>query len=144
MEQQATSACYCSSRRLDRRACGGASAIEEILKQNHSENLRVFVVWEPILPTDWSSPGRGVRARIPDPRVAQFWDKKHLVAKELQGHLSSLKVDCCFRAGILWDVVAVYPGSAKWDSAPIFVAGPVVDASPDTAKRLLELSGGLR
>lgn len=36
---------------------GGASAVEDVLRQNANPNIRVFVVWEPILPTDYSSPG---------------------------------------------------------------------------------------
>ena len=102
----------------------------------------MFVVWEPMLATDWSRPSRLVQSRISDPRAVQFWDKNHLVAKELQGHLSGSRTNCCSRAGILWDVVAVYPRNATWDSAPAFIDGPVVDVAPDAAKQLAELSGG--
>jgi hypothetical protein len=119
----------------------GASAIEEILKQNHSENLEVFVVWEPILPTDWASPSRIVQSRIADPRAMKFWDKDHLVAKALREHLSGSQTPCCSSAGILWDVVAVYPKNAGLDSVPSFIDGPVVDAAPDAAKQLSALAG---
>lgn len=104
----------------------------------------MFVVWEPMLATDWSSPSRVVQSRIPDPRAVQFWDKNHLVAKELRRHLSGSQTSCCSRAGILWDVVAVYPKSAPWDSVPVFIDGPVVDAAPAAAKQLSTLSGGSR
>jgi hypothetical protein len=73
----------------------------------------------------------------------QFWDKNHLVAKELRSHLSGQQANCCFRAGILWDVVAVYPKSARWGSAPVFIDGPVVNAAQDAAKQISILSGGL-
>ena len=43
----------------------------------------MFVVWEPMLPTNWFRPSRLVQRRISDPRAVQFWDKNHLVAKEL-------------------------------------------------------------
>jgi len=112
------------------------------LKQNHSENLKVFVVWEPILPTDWFRPSRFVQHRIPDPRAVQFWDKNHLVAKELRVHLPESQVEG--RSEILWDVVAVYPQDAKLDSAPAFFGGPVVHAAPEVAKRLEAFSAAKR
>ena len=69
----------------DKNTCHEASsAVEQILKQNHSDHLRVFVVWEPMLPTNWFRPSRLVQRRISDPRAVQFWDKNHLVAKELR------------------------------------------------------------
>jgi hypothetical protein len=105
-----------------------------MLKQNHSENLKVFVIWEPILPTDWFRPSRFVQHRIRDPRAVQFWDKDHLVAKELRTHLSGSQV--AGRSTILWDVVAVYPRDAKWDSAPTFFGGPVVRATPELTKQI--------
>jgi len=101
-------------------------------------------VWEPMLPTDWFRPSRLVQRRISDPRGVQFWDKNHLVAKELRAHLSDWRANCCSRDGILWDVVAVYPKNAKWDSVPAFIDGPVVQATPQAAKQLSALSGGSR
>jgi hypothetical protein len=97
-----------------------------------------------MLPTDWSRPSRLVQRRISDPRAIQFWDKDHLVAKELRAHLPDGRPDCCSRNGILWDVVAVYPKSANWASPPAFVEGPVIDAAPDAAKELVALTGRSR
>ena len=143
--------------------------MEQVLKQVNSP-LRVLVVWEPMLPTDWSRPGGMVQSRISDPRAAQFWDKNHLVAKELRQQLSSSHI-CCERNGIVWDVAAVYPKDTQWgSSAPVFFGGavvdvadsvrqklsqferpqsqnshgPVMDAAPDSASQLSELSRGSR
>src|SRR6202007_3128832 len=71
--------CYCRQR--DPYVCGGASAVEDVLRRNANDHLHVLVVWEPVLPMDWARPNRWVRLRINDPRVTQFWDKDHLVAK---------------------------------------------------------------
>ena len=120
----------------------GVSAIEQILKQNHSADLRVFVVWEPILPTDWFRPSRYVQHRIPDPRAIQFWDKNHLVATALRAHLHEPELEG--RSKILWDVVAVYPKEAEWNSAPVFFGGPVVRAAPEVAKKLEAFSAATR
>ena len=78
--------------------------------------------------------------RVADPRVAQFWDKDHLVAKELRAHLAASQVDCCGHQRILWDVVAVFPKDAKWDSAPDFIGEPVIRATSEVAKRLATIS----
>ncbi len=115
-----------------------------MLRENHSNNLRVFVVWEPILPTDWSRPSRFVQHRISDSRAMQFWDRNHLVANQLRAHLSESQAASCSHGKILWDVVAVFSKDAKWDSAPVFIGGPVVRATPEAAKQLAMISRAQR
>ena len=88
--------------------------MEEKLKQMPKAKLRVLVVWEPILLTDWGRPGSAALARISDPRVVQFWDRHHLVAQELRKRLlaSPARISSWDRhlsSKILWDDVAVYP-----------------------------------
>jgi hypothetical protein len=115
----------------------GASATEEVLKQEKSANLAVLVVWEPILASDWSRPTRPVLARIPDRRVVQFWDKDHLVAQQLAQQLSTLQPSCCHHEGILWDLVAVYPKGVQWgNSQPTYVDGPVAKMKTELAKQV--------
>lgn len=101
-----------------------------------SANLKVLVVWEPILPTDWGRPTTWVLSRISDRRAMQFWDKDHLVAKELRRHLGKMHPSCCSSAGILWDIVAVYPQGAKWGAVPAFIDGPVVDAAAEARTQI--------
>jgi len=115
----------------------GASATEELLKREKAVNLTVLVVWEPILASDWSRPTRPVLARISDPRVEQFWDKNHLIAKQLDQQLSTSQPKCCRHAGTLWDVVALYPQGVQWgDSQPVFIDGAVVKVEAELAKQL--------
>jgi hypothetical protein len=90
-------------------------------------------VWEPILPTDFTSPGTAILARLPDPRVSQYWDKNHLFAQELRRKIaadpSHPRPRCCSFKGIPWDEVAVYGQDAHWDSQlprAIYLNGPVV------------------
>lgn len=108
-----------------------------MLKQNRSGDLRALVVWEPILPTDWSRPSRFVMHRIRDSRAIQFWDKSHLVAKQLRADLSEPQAASCSKSKILWDVVAIFPKKAKWGSAPAFLGGPVVRSTPEAEKQLI-------
>ena len=80
-------------------------------------------------------------ARISDQRVVQFWDKDHLVEKELRQQFPSSQSLCCQRGGILWDVAALYPENVQWgSSAPIFFDGAVIDVAPKLSKRLMENS----
>jgi hypothetical protein len=92
-------------------------------------------VWEPILPTDFSSPGAAVLSRLSDPRVAQYWDKNHLFADQLGHRLESdpdhPRPNCCSYEGIQWDEVAVYSQDAHWNGQlprAAFLNGPVVRA----------------
>jgi len=118
----------------------GASAAEEVLKREKEDNLTVLVVWEPILASDWSRPTRPVLGRIPDQRVRQFWDKDHLVAKQLDQQISNSQPSCCRHEGVLWDLVAVYPRGVQWGgSQPVFVDGPVAKVDAALARRLAEV-----
>ncbi len=78
------------------------------------------MVWEPVLPTDWSSPPTAALRRISDPRVTQYWDKRRMISHELGEH---------DRRSIVWDHVAVYPPGASWKDLPpkaVYEGGPVV------------------
>ena len=77
-----------------------------------------------------------VQSRLSDPRVVQFWDKEHRVAKELQQQLSGSRI-CCQRNGIIWDVAALYPRSVHWGtSAPVFFGGAVLDVADNVGQQL--------
>ena len=121
--------------------------IENLLKQN-PEALRVFVVWEPILPSDWARPTRLVLSRIPDRRVAQYWDRGHLIAEDVRNHLPAFELHCCTSEGILWDVVALYPEGSGWDhSVPVFIDGPIYKVWSQLENKLSVLStrvGGMK
>ena len=106
-----------------------------MLKQNPNPHIRVFAVWEPILPTDYSSPSTGALARLSDPRVAQYWDKNHLFAEQLASRLKSdpghPQPAAATANGIQWDEVAVYRQDVNWDDQlprAVFLDGPVVHA----------------
>jgi len=77
-----------------------------------------------------------VQSRISDSRVVQFWDKDHLVAKELRQQLSSSQI-CCQRNGIIWDAAALYPRDIHWGtSMPVFFGGAVLNVAGDVRQHL--------
>jgi hypothetical protein len=101
----------------------------------------VFVVWEPILSTDWSPPSTFAMKLIPDVRARQYWDPDHVVAKKLAAdrRAPQPEEECCERSGILWDLVAVYPRGVTWnDRMPVAVLfnGPIVDVKAEIESSL--------
>jgi len=88
--------------------------------------VRVFVIWEPVLPSDLFAPSTSSLKRISDPRVAQYWDKPRLVSHSMgeTDHNS-----------IVWDYVAVYEPGKLWDQAlpkAVYSGNPVVDVIDET------------
>ena len=87
----------------------GASALQKELNKQHDQRIRVFVIWEPVLPTDWASPSTRTLARLSDNRISQYWDKERFVSRSL-GEKD--------RSSLVWDYVAVYEPGKLWDQAP--------------------------
>ncbi len=119
----------------------GASALEQFLDTHPQPGARVFVIWEPVLDTDWAEPGIAVRSRLNDPRVQQFWDKQRVLSAAFGGpeHLGRLAQVREIRFGmdsVIWDAVAVYPPGTRWiENPPVarFLGAPVVDVAPQLA-----------
>jgi len=110
----------------------GASAIEHILREFAGKPVRIFVVWEPVLPTDWSSPSTSTLGRISDRRASQYWDRHRLISHLMGEH---------DRHSIVWDHIAVYPPGVTWKDAPpeaIYQGGPVVEVAGQARAALTE------
>ena len=111
-----------------------------------SPNVRVLVVWEPILNGDWRRPTTRTLARIPDSRAAQFWDPDHLIAEELRHAANSNerlpKPSCCVNRGHFWDMAAIFPPEARANGtlpAPVFLDGEVVRQESAIRSKLKEI-----
>ena len=81
---------------------------------------RIFVVWEPVLFTDWLSPSTATLGRVSQTRAAQFWDKERLISHSIGEH---------DRRSIVWDYIAVYPRGTLWQTSPpepLYSGGPVI------------------
>ena len=121
--------------------------MEKLLEENAGRPVRAYVVWEPMLTTDWARPTSGVLARIRDERAAQYWDPEHFVARrlkaELDRHPDYPEPGCCEDKGILWDMMAIFPAGVKWEESlprPALLRGPVwkVAEARGTVARLLQ------
>ncbi|PYX55698.1 MAG: hypothetical protein DMG73_16815 [Acidobacteria bacterium] len=112
----------------------GASATEQLLREINSHDLRVFVIWEPVLATDFAAPSTAALARIPDARAAQYWDRKRALSHLLGEHN---------RPTVVWDYIAVYAPGTLWQDAPpkpVYSDHPVRDVisgAKDAIQRLL-------
>ena len=98
----------------------GASAFDHILGDVPGKPVRTFVVWEPVLLTDWSSPSTATLGRISHMQAMQFWDRERLISHSMGEH---------DRHSIVWDYIAVYSGGALWEARPpepLYSGGPVV------------------
>lgn len=82
----------------------------------------MFVVWEPVLATDWRAPSTLTLRRISDGRARQYWDNGRLLSKAM-GETG--------RKSVVWDQVIVYSRGVIWsETAPpkaVVRVGPVVD-----------------
>lgn len=92
--------------------------------------MRIFVVWSPVLMTDWGRPSTATLARVSDARAAQFWDRGRLISHSM-GEQN--------RRGVVWDYIAVYSPGAIWKDRPpeaLYHGGPVVRVT-DAARAAL-------
>ena len=125
----------------------GASAIEEVLKDAAGNKATPLIIWEPILRTDFSAPGRTALGRISDPRAAQYWDPNHVFARELRDKLVAdsqhPQPSCCDTETTPWDLILVYPPGARWETAlprATYADGPVYRLKAQIRKAIAEAS----
>ena len=98
--------------------------------------VRAFVVWEPVLFTDWSSPSTATLRRISARHSAQFWDKGRTISHSMGEH---------DRGSTIWDYVAVYPAGAIWEDRPpqaLYNGGPVIRVTEETRAALAQALKG--
>ena len=112
----------------------GASATGQLLREINSKDVRVFVIWEPVLATDFTTPSTAALARIPDLRASQYWDRKRALS-HLLGERN--------RSTVVWDYIAVYAPGTVWQDVPpksVYSDHPVRDVisgAKDAIQRLL-------
>lgn len=80
-----------------------------MLREMNGKDVRVFVVWEPVLPTDLAAPSTAALARVPDLRAAQYWDRQRVLSHLLGEHN---------RPSVVWDYIAVYAPGTTWQDTP--------------------------
>lgn len=119
----------------------GASAVDEALKAHPQAGVRVLVVWEPVLPTDWGAPSPSLTSFVGDRRAIHFRDRGRRLSAMLGGAgaveklARESKIDFGMK-DVIWDVALVYPPGARWGEPAATALAPVVDYSEDVAKAI--------
>ncbi len=112
----------------------GASATGQLLRETNRKDVLVFVVWEPVLATDFTAPSTAALARIPDTRATQYWDRNRALSHLLGEHN---------RSTVVWDHIAVYAPGTLWQDTlpkPVYADNPVRDVisgARDSVQHLL-------
>jgi len=98
-------------------------------------NVRVFVVWEPVLATDMAAPSTATLRRVSDSRASQYWDKGRVLSHLMGEH---------DRASVVWDYIAVFPPGSVWNDVPpkpTYAAHPVADVTNGAKQAINQLMG---
>jgi hypothetical protein len=108
------------------------------LQANPSADLRVLVVWEPVLATDWGNPSPSLTAMIPDRRVIHFWDRGRRLSAIMGGPANLAALARAEKVGfrmqdVVWDTALLFPPSAKWNTPASLLLAPVVKFHQDLA-----------
>ena len=103
----------------------------EILETNQSSNLRVYVVWFSMIPTDARSRWNWTGGILDDPRVLHYWDDKKKVGRFYAG-----KDPESDDPDVVWDTFYLYGSDAKWGEKPDreLATGMTVRSEFDTLK----------
>lgn len=91
---------------------------ERILRQRSDADLRVYVVWMPVMPLDERF---GVADVLVDARARHFWDGEQRIS-DVVGR--SLETD-----GLAWDIYLLYGPDSEWEAElpePVSSGAPVV------------------
>lgn len=117
----------------------------DVLRANPGAKVRAFVIWEPVLSTDWGTPSQTLTANVPDPRAVHFWDPERRLstaygdAPKLDLLADVRKVSFRMK-DVVWDTALVYPPGAKWGSAAELLVAPVVKYHGELAAALTQLA----
>jgi hypothetical protein len=74
-------------------------------------NLRVYMVWGPMLGGEKAEDAREATALIPDPRATHYWTGSHTLAELLRG-AAGLKEE------LAWDTFLLFPPEGRWGDLP--------------------------
>ena len=86
---------------------------KEILKANTFPNLRVYVVWFSMIPTDARSAWSWTGGTLDDPRVVHYWDEKKKLGRFFAG-----KDPESADPDVVWDAYYLYAPEAQWLTKP--------------------------
>lgn len=101
-----------------------------MLRRNPAGGIRAFVIWEPVLQTDWSRPDPSITALVADNRAIHFWDHDRRLSALYGGASSAPTVAAISTVNfkmtnVIWDAALVYSPGAHWGSRAHRLVAPV-------------------
>ena len=87
---------------------------KQLLEQYPSEQVRVYVVWLPMLAGDSREEWDG--STMPDARVTHFWDGELQVGRWFAQQVNGYD-------GVAWDIYYLYGPDAVWENVPSPLVG---------------------
>lgn len=100
------------------------------MRNNPAADLQVYVIWEPVLQTDWARPDASITANIADPRARHYWDPARRLSAMYGGAANAQALAAAstiqFKMkDVLWDAELVYAPGARWLQAARTLTAPV-------------------
>ncbi len=109
----------------------GASALGEALAAHPRADVRVLVIWLPVLETDVGPPTEAVRRPLAvDARVTEFWDPTRWASPRMLERAARVDPEAARPGAVAWDLIAIYPAGRTWEDPfpmPSWYGRPVVD-----------------
>lgn len=103
---------------------------KEVLARLSQTDLRLYLVWVPILDSDTQAEAEAAMSAVPrnDPRIHQYWDRGGQLATAL-GRVLGIpprRADAAASppgsgeaSGLAWDVYLLYPRQARWAASGV-------------------------
>jgi len=109
-----------------------------LLRAKEGANVRVFVVWEPVLLTDWRRPSASLTSYVADRRAEHFWDPERKLSGMYGGSANvealAEKLQKGFRMkDVVWDTALLYPPGLRWGQRARLLVAPVVKFDEELA-----------
>lgn len=82
-----------------------------ILDKVQDPNLKVYVVWGPMLGGEKEEDAREATALVPDARAVHFWTAAHSLAE-------ALRAPAGLKEELAWDTFLLFPRGMKWGDVP--------------------------
>ncbi len=114
---------------------------KEVLEKFPSAKLRVYAVWQPMLPTDSRFTRR--ESLLADPRVVHLWDRDKAVGRWFATYRGPQ--NDCFMGEVAWDLFYLFGADARWGERPdslVACAGPVIEQSGKLAHAIRPFVAG--
>lgn len=112
---------------------------KNILEENPSADLRVYVVWMPILRNDSEMQAYQSRLLLSDDRVTHFWNGDRFIGMWFKQNVAT-----SYYGSVLWDAYLLYDEAAQWETIPLPLIGwgqTVIGSSEKLKQELNDLLG---